>query len=65
MACEIGNGVGVFQSRRSIDAEHRLEAYTTLRLRLADPDRASFKTSSEQYCRLRQELQLLRSAGWR
>jgi len=33
MACEIGNDVGVSQSRRSIDAEHRLEAYTTLRLR--------------------------------
>jgi hypothetical protein len=41
MACEVGNGVGVFQSRRSIDAEHRLEAYSTLRLRLADLDRAS------------------------
>ena len=41
MACEVGNGVGVFQSRRLIDAEHRLEACSTLRLRLADPDLAS------------------------
>ena len=46
MACEVGNDVGVSQSRRSIGAEHRLEAYAALRLRLADPDRASFKTFS-------------------
>jgi len=49
MACEIGNDVGVSQGRRSIDAEHRLEAYTTLRLRLANPDRASFKTWLTQH----------------
>jgi hypothetical protein len=36
--------VGVAQSRRSIGAGHRLEAYATLLLGLADPDRASLKT---------------------
>jgi hypothetical protein len=49
MACEIGNNVVVSQGRRSIAAEHRLEAYATLRLRLADPGPASFKNLSEPY----------------
>jgi len=47
MVSEVGNDVGVSQSRRSIGVEHWQEAYSTLRLRLADPDRASFKTLSE------------------
>ena len=36
MACEIDNAVGVAQSRGSIGAGHRLEAYATLLLRLAE-----------------------------
>jgi hypothetical protein len=35
---EIGNDVGVAQSRRSIGAGYRLEAYATLLLGLAGPD---------------------------
>ena len=40
VACESGDDVVVSQSRDSIGAEHRLEAYATLRLGLASPDRA-------------------------
>jgi hypothetical protein len=35
VACEIGDDVVASQSRHSIGAEHRLEAYATLRLCLA------------------------------
>jgi hypothetical protein len=33
----------------ALGSGHRLEAYATLLLRLADPDRASFQTLGERY----------------
>jgi hypothetical protein len=48
--CKIGNDAGVTQSCCATGAGHRLEAYATLLLGLADPDQASFKILGEQYC---------------
>ena len=43
------SGLGMcLKGRRPIVAEHRLEAYATLRFRLADRGPASFKNLSEQ-----------------
>jgi hypothetical protein len=44
---EIGNDMGVAQSRPLIGAGHRLEADASLLLGLSDRDQASFKTLGE------------------